>query len=225
MRHLLTLVIFLCSRHALPAEEENSFSEEAWLHEGVTAQAAKFKHFTLVPHPAQKGIVAANCEHEPSWWSALHVFHQTGDPIDWMASFPADYEPNCYILSVRWVHLAALNLWILEVLDSTHMGNGSLWLFALEDHQLRTLLHTRAVDRHREYSQRGQPLTEPASEIFRNGRLTVKYPRAKSAPYESVSLTGTVVLFNAEDRELSTHPYAESWTWDSAQRIFTKARP
>ena len=34
------------------------------------------------------------------------------------------------------------------LLTGIHMGNGSLWLFALEGQKLRVLLKTRAVDRH-----------------------------------------------------------------------------
>lgn len=206
---------------------DNPYSEETWLREGLAQQIPKFKRTTFRTHPEDKNITAINCETGLSWWGKARVLHHTGDKIDWIASFPASYLENCgdYVLSCEWRYLEKLQMWILEIFDSTHRGNGSLWLFALEGHDLRILLHTRAVDSHHEHAQRGQPPTAPASEVFRNGRLNVDYRVSEDIPQEAVYLTGTIVVLDDEDRELSIKPYTETWTWNAGKRIFTLMQP
>jgi len=226
VRQLIATVILLGVPQPLLADN-NPYAEEEWLREGVLREIEKFQRTTFAPHPEHKEILAVSAERAVSWWGILRVIHCTGDKIDWTASLPPAYQKNAghYVLSLQWRYLDRLQLWVLEVFDSTHMGHGSLWLFALEDHELRVLLQTQAVDSHHEHAQRGQPLTEPASEVFRDGRLSVDYRVPEGAQHEAVFLTGTRVMLNDEDKELSTKSYAETWTWDSSKRIFTRILP
>lgn len=109
--------------------------------------------------------------------------------------------------------------------DSTHMGNGSLWLFALDGRDLRVLLHTPAVDRHHEHAQYGHPPPPPASTVFKDGQLGVKYRVPEGGEYEAVYLTGEIIEMDDDDKELSTKPYTETWTWNPDKRVFTRIQP
>ena len=202
---------------------DNPYTEENWLREGLVAQIPKFKRTTFTPHPEQNGIVAANCETTLAWHGALRVFHQTGDKIDWFASFPPSYVQHTtdYILTCDWHHLDKLNMWILEVFDSSHKGNGSLWLFALEGHEMRVLLQTQAVGSLWAKLPKDLVLPIGGRTWVRGEHLNVDYQIPAGSEHEAVSLTGTIVVLDDLDKEVSTTSYKETWTWDSSKRIFT----
>jgi len=202
------------------------YAEEDWLREGLALQIPKFKRTTFTPHPERNGIVAANCETDQSWWGRLRVFHHAADKIDWIASEPASYPENRghYVLSCEWRRLEKLQMWVLEVFESTHMGNGSLWLFTLEGRDLRVLLHTTA---------RGRFLRPPPDLIIPplgetrlvEDHLSVEYRVPDGSAAETVLLTGTIAALDTEGRQQSTKPYAETWTWDATKRVFTRIQP
>lgn len=221
------LMIILVLQTFLVVGCPDAYADETWMREGLAQQIEKFQRTTFMPHPASKGLIAANCESDLSWWGSVRVFHHEGDQIDWMATFPKDYTQNCghYVLSCKWRHLEKLSRWVLEVFDSTHMGNGSLWLFELEGHDFRLLLHTNA---------RGRFLEPPPASVIANGqtRLIEEHlisdyhtPDGASASAESVFLTGTLAILDQEDKEVSRKPYAETWTWDVSKRVFAQPQP
>lgn len=206
---------------------DNPYSDDAWLREGLARQISQFKRVTLTPHPGYKGIVVANCEKDLAWWGRPIVFHHTGDKVDWIASFPAAYTEQAghYVLSCNWRYLEKLQLWILEIFDSTHMGNGSLWLFTLKGRDLRPLLHTTARGR---FLKPPPDLDIPALGETRlhQEHLTADYrvPTGAKEDAEAVFLTGTIVAFDAEGKEHSTRPFKETWTWNSEERVFTQSK-
>jgi hypothetical protein len=196
------------------------------LREGLALQIPKFKRTTFTPHPERNGIVAVNCEIAPFWWGRLRVFHHAADKIDWIASEPASYLENRghYVLSCEWRHLEKLQMWVLEVFESTHMGNGSLWLFALDGRALRVLLHTTA---------RGKFLQPPPDLVVPQlgethlveDHLSIDYRAAEGAAAEAIFLTGTIAALDSKGRQQSTKPYAETWTWDATKRVFSRTQP
>jgi hypothetical protein len=205
---------------------DESASPEAWQREGLSGQIAKFRRVTFTPHPNDPALLAANAEETPSWWGEARVFHHVGDRIDWAARFPAEYleKRGHYLLSCEWRYLEGLQLWALEIFDSTHLGNGSLWLFALEGRDLRLLLRTVA---------RGEFLRRPAGLIvpeFGTARLVEDHLRAEyralpGGPGETIVLTGRIAAMDAEGKTLSEEACEESYTWDASQRIFQRNNP
>jgi len=227
MKALLSVFLF---RSLVALGSDDIYSDEAWLREGLVPQIAKYKRTTLIPHPEYHDILAANCETELSWWGSIRVFHQTAGKIDWIATFPKEYGDRYnhghYVLSCEWRYLAKLEMWVLEVFDSTHMGNGSLWLFTLDGHDLRLLLHTTA---------RGHYLKPPADLVVPalgethlvEEHLNADYrtPTDAATDVEAVFLTGTITAFDGEGKESSTKPFKETWTWDADKRVFTLLPP
>lgn len=207
---------------------DESPTGDTWLRERITKQLGKFERTSFVPHPGDAGILAVCCETSLSWWGSVYVLHHTADQVDWVASFPKEYTENHghYILSSQWRRLERLNLWVLEIFDSTHMGNGSLWLFTLAGHDLRLLLHATARGRHLQPPAdfKVSPLTEIQ---LIEPHLEADYRTLGNATtdVESVFLTGTLAVQNQDDKELSRIPYAEIWTWDAERRIFTRTPP
>ena len=144
-----------------------------------------------------------------------------------MAKLPEQYAKDKahYLLSLDWHYLRKLRIWVLQVFDSTHHGNGSLWLFTLDGRDLRLLLHASAVgtcwsDPHLNLSVEG------GDAWFLGEHLCVAYPVLRSAACESVVLTGTVAVADeADNKVLSTEPYTETWKWDRHKRIFIRVQP
>lgn len=212
MRTLLLTV--LAFHTGLSFAGESTDANEPWLREGLSAQIGKFQRITMTPHPEHKGITAANCETDPSWWSTARVLHHTGDKIDWVAAFPKEYTENRghYIPSCNWRHLQNLDMWMLEIFDSTHMGNGSLWLFALDGHDLRLLLHTEARGRHLKPQQELDiPSIAETRLIEDHLRADYRTSSDNSTKAESIFLSGTLATFDQEGKELSRTSYTSIW--------------
>lgn len=224
-----TSLLIVLSFLALPGfARDDASSDEAWLRLGFSKQLGKFKSTTLVPHPGESGIVAASCETDPSWWGSVYVLHHTADQVNWVATFPKEYRQNHghYILSCQWRRLEHLGLWVLEIFDSTHMGNGSLWLFSLEGPDLRLLLHATARGRYLEppADLKVPPLAE--TRLIEEHLHADYHPTVNgTANAEAVHLTGTIAVLDQEDKELSRAPFTEVWTWDAGKRVFIQTRP
>ncbi len=185
-------------------------SQAGGVEQGLAARTARFAATTLVPHPADAGILAINGESEPQWNGRPVVVHRQGDKVDWVAEFPDEYWDlfNSYVVSLRWVQLDGPQVWLLEVVDSSHRGNGSLALFTLEDRKLRMVLHTLAVDRERE----GQHDT---SQVFKDGQLRATYEGS------TVMLHGLIEMVETESGKLiASFSMSGIWEWNAAERVF-----
>ena len=220
------LFLFLIQILCPLSRADDPRSEAAWMKTGVGGMFPNFQRVTFSTFPDDKDIVAVNCQVSEDWTGGLLVFHHTGDRIDWFAKLPDAYLKGAgdYVMSCEWRHLDALNLTLLEVFDSSHTGNGSLWLFALEGHELRLVLDaSRAVDRHHEHSSGGIP-SVVSSRVFEGGQLNVEYPVPKGSKYEIVRLAGTEIALDDDDKVLSKKPILATWTWDLGKRVFVQTK-
>lgn len=204
-------------------------SDDDWLAGGVEAQIPKYAGFTFRPHPASRGVVAANCETEVDWWGTLRVFHRTGDHVDWIAELPEEFakEYGNYLVSCEWRYLPKLRRWVLEVFGSTHLGNGDLWLFALDGRELRVLLRAKAAGRVFDLETlRRLRLRVPfeGEARFVERHLKVTYPPARSSRRQVVVLSGTVATLNQEGRRVRRKKFMEQWVWFASTGRFEPAR-
>lgn len=208
------------------ADEPALNSDEPWLAKGMSAQLDRFQSITFSPHPQQKEIVAADCVNDFDWHSRLRVFHHTGDKVDWIASLPKEYLEGGgnFLLSCRWRHLDHLDAWVLEVFESTHMGNGSLWLLELQKRELRVLLHTSAVGRCW-FIPAGIKLPLEGEAKFVGRHLDVKYQVNTETGVQEVLLSGTLAVVDSEGNQVSSHPYSETWTWEKQSKKFVRRKP
>jgi len=225
----LVLGVFLAAPSAAFAADEqqdNPFSDEAWLREGVARQAAKYKHIEFSPHPADKHLVAANCETDPSWWGDFMVFHRTGDKVDWIAKQPKAYTERrgCFILSCQWRHLEKVDRWFLEVFDNTHMGNGSFWLYSLEGHKLNLLFRATAMGQCFDAKPEDLEIHASGEARFSDPHLTATYRVPKGGKFEAVFLTGDIQVTNGVGEEVMVRPYTARWDWIEKAQTFVRKR-
>ena len=219
------LLQFLILAAPTNANPDLATPDRKWIHESITSQLAKFQSTTILPHPKQKNLLAMYCERDPKWWGHLRVFQHTGDKVDWAATFPDIYlkQRGHYIRSYRWVQLEKLDKCVLELFESSHMGNGSLWLLELKGREFQVLLQTSAVGRYWSTSpELGIPLEGEAR--FAGNHLNASYPIPNGADHEAVRLTGQISVTDSEGKEVHQRPYLETWTWDDAKQCFAKSQ-
>jgi hypothetical protein len=205
--------------------EDTSTVNRAWVSEPVSEQYGKFQTVTIYPCPTDKKLLAAYCEREEAWWGHMRVYKQSGDHVEWAATFPEEYikERGHYVVSSRWTSLPMVENPVLELIESTHMGNGSLWLMELEGREFRLLLHT---------SVRGRLwCTDPEFGIPPNGEakfegshLNISYPRSSDGTV-SVQLDGKLSITDMEGKKLPPCNFYQVCTWSTAKKVFEAQKP
>lgn len=211
-----------------PGAEEDNLRDKEVLVAGrnLNPQLEEYRRTALYPHPANRHIFAVDCERDPQWWGRFCVFHRTGAKIDWIANMPPLYREweGHYIVSLHWHHLHRLRLNILEVVTSTHMGNGLLWIFALEKRELRTLMHTTALG-FADEPTRLDGLPQGAAKFTEPAKIEFLVPSGGRS--KVVRLTGNVVILrdNNQDEVLARKSISETWFWDAKDRVFRIERP
>lgn len=214
LKRTLSFVLLLVTAMHAPAESTVMLDRE-WVNQPVSAQAAGFHRFTATPSPADKDLVAAYCERDPQWWGHLRVFKQAGDKIEWAAEFPPGYivQRGHYVVSYRWVKLKSTPNQVLEVLESSHMGNGSMWLLELEGRKFRVLLQATARGRYWTTDpELGVPPNEEARFV---DDLKIQYKRGGI-----VALTGNVSITDISEKEVGVTAYRAEYQWDQEKRVF-----
>ncbi len=171
-------------------------------------------------------IVAVYCEQEPQWWGRLAVYHRSGDSIDWQFAFPKLYEEHRghYVVRFRWISLRQTSKPVLEVIESTHMGNGSLRIWEADGRGLRLLLDT--VVRGRFWSAPpafGVP--EHGEAHFEGDHLGIEYRRSADQAADSILLTGSVRIEDIQGRPLPSRRFEQTCLWDSTKRVFVVQTP
>jgi len=232
VRRWCRALAFLCCFASVAADGEdtsdNSGAEQQGGDDKLWEHIAATPRTTFAPYPRDASIIAAHVESKESWFGYLHVFHHTGSHVDWVAKLPKEYEDNCgnFLLSCSWVYLEKLDIYALEVFDSTHRGNGSYWLFALEGRELRVLINTWGVDSDNEDRDFTPPRKHPKDgthptrgTVILNGRLNAEYKVESNS--QEVVLSGTIVtMMNL--KAVSSREYAESWFWNPKSHAFNR---
>jgi hypothetical protein len=174
-------------------------------------------------HP---NTVAVYCEQEPKWWGRLFVYRQSGDAIDWQYSYPASYDKvrGHYVVRFRWITLTQTEKPVLEVIESTHKGNGSLRLWELDGRTLRLLLETTVRGRF------WDPPTvfrvpENGEARFEGDHLALDYQRSSGQEFDSIHLSGSIQITDIEGRVMPSRRYEQVCRWDPAKCVFLAQAP
>lgn len=181
---------------------------------------------TISHSPRDQHVVAVYSERDPQWWGRLAVYHRSGDAIDWPFTFPKSYEEHRghYVVRFRWISLRQTAAPVLEVIESTHMGNGSLRLFETDGRELRLLLDT--VVRGRFWSTPAAfGVPEHGEAYFEGSHLSVEYQSRTDQTADSILLTGSVRIEDIQGRALPSRKFAQTCVWDAAQRVFIAQPP
>lgn len=181
---------------------------------------------TFVRCHGHPNIVAVYCERDPQWWGQLFVYQRSGDTIDWQYSYPNSYEKlrGHYILRFRWISLKQTQKPVLEVIESTHMGNGSLRVWELDGRTLRLLLETTVRGRFWDPPAVFR-VPENGEARFEGDHLAVEYQRPSGQEFDSIHLTGSIHVSDIDGRAMPSCRFEQVCLWDPAKRIFTVQAP
>lgn len=218
MRYILTVILLATCQ--LGAQDIATTNRD-WIAEPISSQYAKFRSFTVYPCFSDKTMVAAYCENEESWWGHLRVFKHDGDKVEWAAVFPQEYieDRGHYIVSCRWISLNVVTNPVLELIESTHMGNGGLWLFELSGKELRLLLRTPVRGGY--WGRVSEFEIPPEGEAkFAGKHLNVDYHKAVGERDVSVFLSGSLLVTDMAGKGLPARVYHQRCTWNHDKRVF-----
>lgn len=201
--HVLTLVCCTLSCWS----QENLFDEARWKREGLIRATNSFVQTTRAPHPENAQISAFHCERESRWWGNLVVVRHDGDAMFGFVSLPADYLENAghYVRDISWRKIREVG-WVLQVLTSTHRGNGSLWLLEIRDGKMCSLMNTRAV-------------AENNERWFDHGQLQIEYMDTDTSKPVIMRLHGTEHQLDEDGRQ-SDKKVEAYWVWEASKRLF-----
>ncbi|WP_138084183.1 hypothetical protein [Phragmitibacter flavus] len=171
-------------------------------------------------------IVAVYCEREPQWSGRLFIYQRSGEDIDWQYSYPDSYEEfrGHYVVRFRWIPLKQTMKPVLEVIESTYMGNGSLRVWELDGRTLRLLLETTVRGRYWDASA-VFAVPEHGEARFDGDHLAVEYQRPSGEEFDSIHLSGSIQITDIEGRAIPSRKYEQVCRWDPAKRVFVAQAP
>jgi hypothetical protein len=203
-----------------------SFAEEQTTAKTLSDLVFDSPRVEFFRHPSDKEIVAAYSESQPEWWGDMSVFHHGEGKIDWEFKFPAMYEEwhGHYVVSCQWVTLTQIKSPVLELIESTHRGNGSIFLFELQGRELRLLLHTKVRGQlFDDLETFGVPPNGTAH--IKGEQLKVTYAKMDRQEPEAVILSGTLEIADLAERKLPDKKYEQKCLWDAEKRMFVPSAP
>lgn len=176
--------------------------------------------------PGDSQIVAVYSEREPQWWGRLAVYHRSGDSINWPFTFPEAYEEHRehFVVRFRWISLKQTSKPVLEVIGSTHMGNGALRIFEADGRRLRLLLEAKV--RGRFWSAPAAfGIPEQAEAHFEGPHLGIEYYCPSDQTVDSILLTGSIRTEDVGGSVLPARKFAQTCVWEPGRRVFIAQPP
>lgn len=152
----------------------------------------------LIPFKNSDSLFVAHLVFEPSWWSSFSVGRYIDGKIQWLRIEDTVKMAN-YILSIKEIQLNGFENPIIEVYDSTHMGNGSFYLFEVNKYTLALLVKTRAVDSLMDGATHplvcGDRAFSASSSLFRDQKLAVEYADVNNDGIDDFTLSGVIDIY------------------------------
>lgn len=225
--HRHALFFWMVVSSALPlVAEDHVTADRSWWDKPVAGIVAEFPDARLMPCPADEKLVAVYCEKYPQWWGHLRVFRRDGDRVEWGAGYPEEYleERGHYIVTCRWVTLATVANPVILLVESSHMGNGSLFLMELDGKEFRVLLSVSA--RGRVWSN--DPALELPFEgaaLFAGKHPEISFVKEGGRADGAVVLDGGIEIIDQEYEVVGRKHFSQRCVWDEAKRRYSVGVP
>ena len=171
-----------------------------------------YEEVTVQPVAGADGWYLALCDREPRWWGTFRCLEVREGKIARYATKSGPLIPEQSIYSVRSYPLAQLSGPVIEVIGTTHAGNGNLYLYELRNGHLQFLLKTFIRGSH------------SAPNLIQGGQFDIAWQDVDGDGWSDLVLTGTVSLFpigSERDRlPEETVPYRKVFLWDAQEGRF-----
>ena len=135
------------------------------------------------------------------WWEAVRVGRIEEGTIVWFSEFGFETGPSSGIILARFLYLSGFSEPILEVWSKTHIWNGWLNLYRVDDAELLPILRILAFDHHFEdvFDPSGYPEYGggfySCSSINKDEKLDVAYRDTDDDGVDEAVLTGVKQTF------------------------------
>lgn len=219
-RLVLVILCSACGVHTTGPPLSGSLSA---LHAALTQRTSTYpnpwngeiERIELVKFDQDEDLFVALFDSQAHWWGDFVVFCADGSDLRWVATIPEKDEPlAAYGVSARGFRLPGFPEPFVEVVWSSHRGNGDVYLYELREQRLRLVLSATAVDRER---------TEGS--VFRGGVLSRSYADVDGDGHLDVSLTGTRDQVDPETGEvLSSRAVHRHFVWQPVGRVFAPSQ-
>ncbi|MEK7089174.1 MAG: hypothetical protein AAB913_03530 [Patescibacteria group bacterium] len=140
-------------------------------------------------------------ENEKDWWEYLEIGKIKNDKIRWLDINQAPHENS--ILSVAWLELEGFKEPILEVYAITHMGNGNIYLYKVENNKAKLFFTTFGAsgywalgDSNDNYKNYGY---WNCGEMYAGDKLLSEYYDLNNDNISDLILTGTNIIICDRD--------------------------
>ncbi len=154
---------------------------------------------------------------EARWWGDFVVFCAADGELQWTAALSEEEHPGAaYGFSARGFRLPGFPDPLVEILWSSHRGNGDLCLYELRDHRLHLLIKTTAV---RSGSDHGS--------TYRGGALTRSYEDMNGDGIADLTLSGFEDRVESEQgaAPLASQPVRQAFLWNPRSGTFEPRGP
>jgi len=163
---------------------------------------------------SQPDLYFALCDTEDHWWGDFYCFRFAEGRIDWLAETGERWGNECdaYGVSIRGLRLRGFEGPIVELFESSHMGNGSLKLYELRERRLHMILKTYAV---------GHYLGFDEDLVYPFKCLKPTYSDLDRDGYTDLTLQGTVERIDlATKAVVETLTVRDTFLWDPVRSCF-----
>ena len=138
---------------------------------------------------------------EQGWFETLEIYKYQDGKILWQAAFNPSMNGQS-IESFRDIKISGLDQICIEVYDISHKGNGSIYLYTLNNQILTRLLDTYALDTNFDYNYNELGY----SRLFKGGKLKVKYKDINQDQIADIILYGKAQIYGKNEKIVKKYP-------------------
>lgn len=187
-------------------------------------------NYVAIPRGEQQ-VYLVSYDWQTDWWGSWGVFG-VGEQgrIAWEAGITDrggvvdewnDREPGSQSIdTVRVLLLEGQRNPMLEVIGTTHMGNGSLYLYELDGRTLRLVLTTKALDRNHGWEWiEGGLLKRELRDLNGDGCTDIRLHGRGTVVTEQIGQdeNGQEILVSSDEHDIELE---KIYLWDPATRLF-----
>ena len=165
-------------------------------------------------------LFIANLETSKDWFGEIQIGRWENNQLEWLPIISPPVEQSIY--EFCFVDIKGIVSPVVEVYGSTHIGNGNLYLYEIEDKQVKLILEVSAVDSY--YDSIYQPDNlerfgySYCGEIFRNKKLKSDYQDLNNDNIAEVILSGWLDFY-CEDIEKKNYEKIKNYKQDELIKI------
>ena len=149
---------------------------------------------------------------EQGWLETLEICKYQDGKILWQARFNPSLNGQS-IESFRDIKISGLDQICIEIYDISHKGNGSIYLYTLNNQSLTCILKTYTLDTNFDYNYNELGY----SRLFKGGKLKVKYKDINQDQIDDIILFGKAQIYGKNEKIVKKYPVKKVFIFNQEQ--------